>query len=108
MVIRVRLRAFLIPLVLYVVSGSVTSYFVWHALHGERGLQTKEEYRRQIGELSTELAALRTERQGWQHRVDMMRSASVDKDLLEEEARTVLGRVHRNDLVVFLPRTSAR
>ena len=108
MVIRVRLRAFLIPLVLYAVSGSVTSYFVWHALHGERGLQTRQEYRQQIGKLSAELAALRSERQGWQHRVDMMRSASVDKDLLEEEARTVLDRVHRNDLVIFLPRTVAR
>lgn len=106
MVIRVRLRAILIPLVLYAVSGSVTSFFVWHALHGERGLQTKEEYRRQIGELTAELASVRAERQGWQHRVDMMRSASVDRDLLEEEARTVLGRVHRNDIVIYLPKTS--
>jgi cell division protein FtsB len=108
MVIRTRLRAIVIPLVLYAVSGTATSYFVWHALHGERGLKTKDEYRARSGALFTELVALQTERRGWQHRVDMLRAESVDKDLLEEEARVVLDRVHKNDLVIFLPQPGAR
>jgi hypothetical protein len=30
-----------------------------------------------------------------------LRSDQIDRDLLEERARAVLGRVHRNDLVVI-------
>lgn len=108
MVIRTRLRAIILPLVLYAVSGSVTSYFVWHAVHGERGLHTKDEYRARIAELTRDLASVSAEREGWQHRVDMLRAAAVDKDLLDEEARAVLDRVHKNDLVVFMPQSSIK
>ena len=101
MVIRTRLRAFLIPLVLYVVSGSAGSYFVWHAVNGERGLKTKVVYKAKIRDLSTDLAALVAERQRWERRVNMMQADTVDRDLLEEEARLVLGRMGKTELVVM-------
>jgi cell division protein FtsB len=103
MVIRRRVRAIVFPLVFYAVSGTVSSFFVWHALHGDRGLEAKEQYRRTITKLDAELVDLRAEHKGWRHRVVMMRSASLDRDLLDEEARTVLDRVNKNDLVIFLP-----
>ncbi|HUZ67910.1 MAG TPA: septum formation initiator family protein, partial [Beijerinckiaceae bacterium] len=72
MVVRTRLRAVLIPLALYAVSASVTTYFVWHAVNGGRGLRTKHEYRLKAARLDAELAALQKERAHLSRRVEMM------------------------------------
>jgi cell division protein FtsB len=103
MVVRTRLRAIAIPLVLYTVSGSVAAYFVWHALNGERGLKASLEYTKQIAEFEKERTGLRAERAHWEHRIGLIRGTEIDRDLLEEEARRILGRVNAKDLVVLLP-----
>jgi cell division protein FtsB len=101
MVVRTRARAILIPLVLYAVSGSASAFFVWQASIGERGLNAKAEYQSQMASLTGQLHKLQAERKTWEHRVELMRSDAVDADLLDEEARAVLDRVGRNDLVIF-------
>ena len=101
MVVRTRLRAILFPLVFYVVLGIASGYLVWDAWNGQRGLKTKAEYVGQMRGLDMQLQSLRAERQRWERRVALMRSDAVDRDLLDEEARTVLDRVGKNDLVVF-------
>ena len=101
MVVRTRLRAFLIPFVLCIVSGAAGSYFVWHAMNGERGLKAKAAYKAQLHALEGELSGLVAERQRYERRVAMIQTESVDRDLLEEQARLILGRVGRNDLVVM-------
>ena len=45
MVVRTRLRAILTPLLLYAASGAMSAYFIQTALHGERGVKTKDEYK---------------------------------------------------------------
>jgi cell division protein FtsB len=105
MVVHTRLRAIVLPLVLYAVSGSVGSYFVWHALNGENGLKASVEYTKQIGDLQKERADVRAERAHWEHRIGLIRSDEIDRDLLEEEARRLLGRVNSHDLVVMMPKT---
>jgi cell division protein FtsB len=103
MVVRTRLRAILLPLVLYTVSGSVAAYFVWHALNGERGLKASLEYTKQIADLDKERAGLRAERAKWEHRIGLVRGDEIDRDLLEEETRRILGRVNAHEVVVLLP-----
>ncbi|MGD0632867.1 MAG: septum formation initiator family protein [Beijerinckiaceae bacterium] len=102
MVIRTRLRGIIFPLMLYCVAGGIGSYFVWHAINGERGLKTNDEYRHKIAGLTAELTAAKQEKQQWRHRIDLLSGETIDRDLLEEEARVLLDRVHKNDLVVFL------
>jgi len=65
MVIRRRIRAVIYPLLLYCVSGAIGGYFVWHALNGERGLKTKDEYEQKIAVLKQNLGDLRDERMQW-------------------------------------------
>jgi cell division protein FtsB len=101
MVKRRRLRAILIPLVLYAVSGAAASYFVWHAYNGSRGLKAKEEYKMKIDELQARLDGLQADRNGWERRVRMMSADSLERDLLEEQSRVTLGRVHKDELVLF-------
>ncbi len=101
MVIRRRLRRFLIPLVLYSISAAVVGYFVHHAHSGARGIEAQQKYEAQVAELTHELDALKTERTDWERRISLLRSDQIDRDLLEERARVMLGRVHRNDLVII-------
>ncbi len=103
MVVRTRFRAILIPLVLYVVSGAVGSYFIWHVQHGQRGLEAKVAYKEKLRGLQAELDDLKGERVRWERRVAMMQTDAVDRDLLEEEARLELGRIQKNELVILLP-----
>jgi cell division protein FtsB len=102
MVVRRRLRAILFPLCLYAVSGAAGGYFVWHAVNGARGLKTKDEYQLKIAGLQTQLSDLQKERELWRHRIELINGAVIDRDLLDEETRTLLGRADKNDLVVML------
>lgn len=104
MVIRRRLRAILYPLLLYSVSGAVGGYFLWHAINGERGLKTRLEYEQRIAVLRDDLHRIETEQAKWEHRISLLKGKFIDRDLLDEAARTVLGRLDRNDLVILLPR----
>ena len=101
MVVRTRLRAILTPLLLYAMSGATSAYFVQTAIHGERGLKAKEEYKAEIAQLRSDLDRFKAERAQWQHRVGLMHSDTVDRDLASEEIRLKLGFVDPRDLVIF-------
>lgn len=102
MVIRYRLRTFLIPLALYAVSAPVSAYFIWHAINGERGLKARELYQTEIRQLVEEARQLVAYKEALDRRISLFRSQAVDQDILDEEARNVLGRVAPDDLVVFI------
>ncbi|MGQ0446032.1 MAG: FtsB family cell division protein [Beijerinckiaceae bacterium] len=105
MIIYKRARATIYSLALYCVSGAIGGYFIWHAVNGERGLKTNGEYEHKIAELRGELESLKSDHALWKHRIALLSGSAIDRDLLDEEARSLLGRVSPNDLVVFLPRT---
>lgn len=102
MVIRRRLRAILFPLSLYCLSGAAGTYFIWHAVNDERGLKTNEDYERKIASLREELHNLQGEQQRWERKIALLRGATIDRDLLDEEVRGRLGRVGKDDLIVIL------
>lgn len=101
MVVRKRLRAVLVPLALYAASGLVVGFFLHQSGIGSRGLEAKRALKIQAAGLRGELEAATTERVEWERRTALLRSDQIDRDLLEERARTVLGRVHRNDVVLI-------
>jgi cell division protein FtsB len=101
MVVRQRARKILIPLALYSVSGLMVAYFMHHANSGTRGLEAKRQLTAQAQDVAAELEVLKTERAEWERRIALLRSDQIDRDLLEERARSLLGRVHRNDLVII-------
>ncbi|GJD40748.1 hypothetical protein OICFNHDK_3223 [Methylobacterium bullatum] len=103
MVVRRRVRSVLMPLGLYAVSALVVGYFVHQAESGNRGLEAKRALKIQAYGLKQELNAAKADRAIWEHRVALLRSEQIDRDLLEERARIVLGRVHANDVVIINP-----
>jgi cell division protein FtsB len=52
--------------------------------------------------LTDELGRLKQERAGWQHRVKLLQSSSIDPDTLDERARAVLNYLDPRDLTLML------
>ncbi|QAY96773.1 septation inhibitor protein [Methylovirgula ligni] len=102
MVVRRRLRAILFPLALYCLSGAAGSYFLWHAVNDERGLHANANYELQIKSLQTQVDEKEKERRAWERRIALLSGRAIDRDMLDEEARARLGRVDKDDLIVFL------
>jgi cell division protein FtsB len=94
--------------VLYCVSGTLAFYFVWHGVNGQRGLKTGEEYEVKLAELRRERDLLKYHRMRWEARIALIKGEKIDADVLEEETRRRLGRVHKNDVVVLLPEEGKR
>lgn len=99
---RIFSRQVLFSLVLFSVAGSVTSYFVWHAVHGQRGLKTGEEYEQKLTQLKFERDMLKMQRLQFERRLALIKGEKVDADILEDEVRKTLGRVHKNEVVVLM------
>jgi cell division protein FtsB len=101
MVIRRRFRSVLLPLALYGAAVAIVGYFVHHAHNGERGLDAKRALKGQLLVLAQDYDSIKAERMEWERRIALLRHDQIDRDLLEERARLMLGRVHRNDVVVI-------
>ena len=104
MVTRRRLRSVLTALGLYLAAALLIGYFWVNAFTGNHGLNARQNIDQQIGELSAELAAVQAERAVWERRVSLLKSESLDPDLLDERARALVDYVDANDLTLKLKR----
>lgn len=102
MVTRKRLRAILTGIGLYLGAALFIGYFAVNAYTGNRGLKAKKDLDAQTAELSHQLGRLKREHRYWQHRIALLRSDSLDPDMLDEQARLLLGYVHPHDVVMLL------
>jgi cell division protein FtsB len=100
MVTRKRLRSFLTTLGLYVSVALLIGYFGVNAYTGNHGLRAKQDLDLQIAQLTTELSTLKAERANWDRRVSLLKSDSLDPDMLDERARALLDYVDPRDLTM--------
>lgn len=80
-------------------------YLTFHTLSGERGIYALLKEERRLEALKLELAEVTQERAALEHRVNLMSNESLDRDLLDEESRRVLGVGEENELII--PREAA-
>jgi cell division protein FtsB len=66
-------------------------YFSYHLVQGERSYIRYISLNQSIATLTQEAADMQKERHDLETRVAMMRPGSINRDLLEERARVVLG-----------------
>jgi len=99
MVSRSRLKSFLTGVALYTVAAALVGYFGVNAYTGKYGLNARQELDQEIISLTAELARLKRERAEGEQRVSLLRSESVDPDLLDERARFQLDYANPHDLV---------
>jgi cell division protein FtsB len=104
MVTRRRLRSFLTALGLYIGAALLIGYFGVNAYTGNHGLNARHDLDQQIAQLSVELSALKAERATWERRVSLLKSESLDPDMLDERSRALLDYVDPRDLTLILKR----
>ncbi|HEV7266755.1 MAG TPA: septum formation initiator family protein [Falsiroseomonas sp.] len=91
-----KLRAAMLPALFIACCG----YFVWHAVHGERGLIAREQRERQIAVAQLERARIQDDLAAMERRVEGLRGDLLDRDQLDERARQLLNLVGRDEVVV--------
>ncbi len=79
----------------------VVGYFLVHMVQGDRGILAWVAVRQQIARTEAKLAIVDAERARLEHHVALLRSNGLDPDMLDEQARRVLGLVGPRDIVVF-------
>lgn len=91
------LRLVAIPALTIIMSG----YFIYHGQHGTYGLAASERYDARIAALSAELAQLAAERAHLEKDTSALHHGSIERDMLDEQARDILGLARANELVVL-------
>jgi cell division protein FtsB len=94
-----RLKAAIVP----ALCACAMAYFGYHAVGGERGLNTYARLKEAIAETQDQLTKAVAERQNLERRVRLLGPRALDADMLDEQARLVLGFVHPDDVVIFVP-----
>ncbi|CAN5255450.1 septum formation initiator family protein [soil metagenome] len=102
MVSHTRLKAVLTGLALYALAALMIGYFGVNAYTGKYGLNARQELDQEIIALTSELVRLKNERAEGEKRVALLRSAGVDPDMLDEQARYQLDYANPRDLVKII------
>lgn len=93
-----QLKRFVSPLLF----SLAVCYLAFHALNGDRGLYAYLKQSRHLESSQEELQSLVAKREELENRVHLMSSESLDLDLLDEQARRVLGSAGENEIVILL------
>ncbi len=98
--LRKRQRHLLLPLFFAVVFG----YLAYHVMHGDRGVFAYIHLKQEIVRAEEALAETDATRGAWERRVALLRSASLDPDMLDERARAMLNVARPDEVIVPLRR----
>ena len=79
----------------------IAFYMGYHTFHGERGLFALMKDRREMVQLQDDLNKTKAEREKVELRVSHLRDASLDRDLLDEQMRRMLGVMHKGEIVIL-------
>lgn len=104
MVSRARLKSILTGLALYAMAAAIVGYFGVNAYTGNHGLRARQDLDQQIGAFTAELNQAKAEREQWQRRVALIKSESLDPDMLDERARALLDYADPRDAVMIVKR----
>lgn len=91
-----------------VLAACVVAYFVFHAIQGDRGLLAYLQLTQQLEETQVVAQDLADRRMEWEHKVSLLKPGSLDPDMLEERARSVLNYLRDDEVVIYLPEERTR
>ena len=86
--------------ILGIIGLCLSIYFCYHLIAGQRGYFSLLSLESQIEQASIDYTTLKQQREAVEKRVVMMRPGSIDRDLLEERARYVLGYKYADELIL--------
>src|SRR5690606_5678197 len=79
------------------------SYFGFHAYHGEFGIYSKYQLQARATELQGKLDAVRAQRIELERRVRLLHDGTLEKDMLDEQARKALNLSLADEITIMRP-----
>ena len=76
-------------------------YFLFHLIQGGRGIVTLKSLETALETSREDLTTLKKQHKQLEHRVSLMKPGAICPDLLEEQAKSVLGYTHKGEKVVI-------
>ncbi|MDB9704489.1 septum formation initiator family protein [Rhodospirillales bacterium] len=77
------------------------SYFAYHTVHGDRGVLSLVQMRERVSDAERQLNRLVVEEDHWSARVKLLHPDSIDRDMLDERVRVMLGYARADDVIVL-------
>jgi len=80
---------------------TLSAYFYYHSTVGKYGLESHKQTVERSLELQFRLASLQDEREELENRVLLMKNGSIERDMLDEQARYNLNLLHSDEIVLM-------
>lgn len=80
----------------------VLFYLAFHTISGERGVIALLRESSKLEAMKTELEEIKSKRESLENKTKKLSNNNLDLDLLDEQARQVLGIAGKNEVVIFL------
>lgn len=101
MIKRRRKKNWVAQLLWSILGALIVGYFIYHTIQGERGLFAMLRMQNEVHMADTTLVDLQEERKELEHRTTLLRSDSMDPDLLEEKSRELLNYSKPNEIIIL-------
>ena len=85
-----------------IISGVLTVYFSYSALNGQYGLFNKFRYQAQETEFFNKLKRIKSKNAVLEIKVKRLSGDYLDLDLLDQQARKLLGLMRANEIIIQL------
>ena len=85
------------------IGAAVVAYFVYYAVQGDRGLLAMKHLETEIATAESVLQQVKADRERMDRRAQLMRGDHLDRDMLDERARTMLNLSGQRDVIISLP-----
>ena len=95
---RSRLSGLLIP----AICSLLVAYFIYHGMHGRYGVSALQEMDAEATRLQYALTDVSLQRKRLAERVQLLREGTIERDILDEQARHMLGVTAQNEVVILL------
>ena len=79
------------------------AYFGFHAYHGEYGIYSKYQLEARAAEQQARLDTLRAQRIDIERKVQLLHDGTLEKDMLDEQARKALNLSHADEITIMMP-----
>lgn len=83
------------------ICSLLIAYFLFHAWSGRYGIEAMRELEEERTRLEFELVRVKEKRAALDARVMLLRDGTIEKDMLDEQARHMLGYVGPDELVIL-------
>ncbi len=94
-------------LIVPAVSALFLAYFGFHAYHGEFGIYSKYQLEARAAELQGKLDVVQAKRVELERRVQLLHDGTLEKDMLDEQARRALNLSQADEVTIMLPRQTS-